>query len=770
MLRVTRYQSWQEVQELRPLWNGLLSRSSSDTVFLTWQWCEAWWNNYGAGREISILAAWDKQELVGIAPLYVEPVRLYGKSWKRLRFIGDGSHDSDYLDCFVELDREAEAMAAFASYLGDQRDSWDWMELNGPRKVSGCVAALLECAREKNWELKAESIPCSTLKLPASWEDYLRLLEPRFRTKVRSSLALLSNSIKSDPVPCTSNTDIDSWLALLFDLHTRRWASEDMPGVFRHAAKRTFYRDLSRAALNEGWLAFHRVNWGERPLALQYGLVYRNCFHLLQEAYDPDFATIRPGVALRGWLMRHWIENGLGEYDFLAGVAPHKIAWGAGEVLSTRLLISASTAGKAVALSVPKLGAQLRESFARATPSAVLALRKKIVLRSEKKTWRSRDSEHRAGRGAGVTQVARLAASAAYSSALLGRAGRMIATKYTLNPAIRSWRLPVRRRERPVVHIFQYHRVNADRDSFMGGLDVEVFRAQMQYLASVFPIISLDQVAQGTFSDQHQYYAAVTFDDGYRDNFVAAFPILKQLGIPATIFLATGYIESGQLPWYDQVRLAFKLTTRSHFYVDRCGPGGDLKVPSSRLALMERTLGWLRRMPESGRKAALDEDFRGLGVASDLNLPNEMLRWEDIKQMSKNNIRFGAHTVTHPVLSQISVSALKPEIEGSKRTIEKRLQLPVLHFAYPFGQVADFTPEATHAVHDAGFKTAVTTIWGLNEPGDDPLLLKRFTPWQTNLAEFKMKLDWFRFCQPQKVRDDSRAKVASSTLTQEARV
>ncbi|HZZ15005.1 MAG TPA: GNAT family N-acetyltransferase, partial [Candidatus Sulfotelmatobacter sp.] len=696
--------------------------------------------------------------------------RLYGKSWKRLRFIGDGSHDSDYLDCFVELGREAETMAAFASYLEDQRHSWDWMELNGPRKASGCVAALLECAREKKWELKADSIPCSTLKLPANWEDYLRRLEPRFRTKVRSSLALLSNSIKSDPVQCASNTDIDGWLALLFDLHTRRWASEDKPGVFRQSAKRSFYRDLSRAALDEGWLAFHRINWGERPLALQYGLVYRNCFHLLQEAYDPDFAAIRPGVALRAWLMQHWIENGLGEYDFLAGVAPHKIAWGATEVLSTRLLVSASTAGKAVALSVPKLGAQLRESFARATPSAVLALRKKIMLRSGKKAWHSPGSEHRAGPGSGVTQVARLAASAAYASALLGRAGRMIATKYTLNPVMRSWTLPVRRRERPVVHIFQYHRVNSDRDPFMGGLDVEVFRAQMQYLASAFPIVSLDQVAQGTFSDQHQYCAAVTFDDGYRDNFVAAFPILKQFGIPATIFLATGYIESGQLPWYDQVRLAFKLTTRAHFYVDRCGPGGDLKVPSSRLALMERTLGWLRRMPELGRKAALEEVFRGLGVASNLNLPNEMLRWEDIKQMSKNNISFGAHTVTHPVLSQISVSALKPEIEGSKRTIEKRLQLPVLHFAYPFGQAADFTPEAKHAVQDAGFKTAVTTIRGLNEPGDDPLLLKRFTPWETSLAEFKLKLDWFRFCQPQKARDHSLGKAASSPLTQEARV
>jgi CelD/BcsL family acetyltransferase involved in cellulose biosynthesis/peptidoglycan/xylan/chitin deacetylase (PgdA/CDA1 family) len=770
MLRVARYQTWQELQELRSRWNSLLSCSSSDTVFLTWQWCEAWWKNYGSGREISVLAAWDKEELVGVAPLYVDPVRLYGKSWRRLRFIGDGSHDSDYLDCFVKLGCEAETMAAFAGHLGDERESWDWMELDGPRKASACVVALLACAREKNWALKVEPVTCSTLRLPNSWEDYLRMLEPRFRTKVRSSLALLNNSIKSDPVPCASNRDIDSWLALLFDLHTRRWADEGMPGVFRHSTKRSFYRDLSRAALDQGWLTFHRLDWGERPLALQYGLVYRNCFHLLQEAYDPSFSTMRPGFALRAWLMRHWIEKGLSEYDFLAGAAPHKLDWGATEVFSTRLLISASTAGKAMALTVPKLSTQWRESFVQATPTAVLALRRKIVLGADRKTWRPRDSHYHSVNSSGVRRIARRAAAAAYSSALFGRAGRMIATKYTWSPAGRGWKLPLRRRERPAVHIFQYHRINADRDPFLGGLAVEAFRAQMQYLASVFPIVSLDQVAQGVFPDQHQYCAAVTFDDGYRDNFVCAFPILKQLGIPATIFLATGYVDSGQLPWYDQVRLAFKLTTRAYFSVDRGGPGGSLKVVGSRLSLMERTLGWLRRIPEVERGPGLQEVFRELGVASDVNLPNQMLRWEDIRQMSKQNISFGAHTVTHPVLSQIPVSQLKPEIEGSKRTIEKRLQQPVAHFAYPFGQAADLNNEARHAVQAAGFTTAVTTMWGLNELGDDPLLLKRFTPWETNLAEFKMKLDWFRFCQPQKVSEPTSLQTAASFPAQEARV
>ena len=102
------------------------------------------------------------------------------------------------------------------------------------------------------------------------------------------------------------------------------------------------------------------------------------------------------------------------------------------------------------------------------------------------------------------------------------------------------------------------------------GLDLDVIPRPDGIRCEELPDrVTMDQVAQGAVYDQHQYCIAITFDDGYRDNFVCAFPILKKLGIPATIFLATEYMDSGQLPWYDQVRLAFKLTTRAHFYVDR---------------------------------------------------------------------------------------------------------------------------------------------------------------------------------------------------------
>jgi peptidoglycan/xylan/chitin deacetylase (PgdA/CDA1 family) len=121
-----------------------------------------------------------------------------------------------------------------------------------------------------------------------------------------------------------------------------------------------------------------------------------------------------------------------------------------------------------------------------------------------------------------------------------------------------------------------------------------------------------------------------------------------------------------------------------------------------------------------------------------------MLGWNEIRQMNKNGISFGAHTVTHPVLGSLPVSRLQEEIAGSKATVENRLQVPVRHFAYPFGKQADFIGEAKQVVQAAGFQTAVTTVAGFNGPGQDLLELKRFNINESDPALFGLKYDWSR--------------------------
>ena len=750
MLKIARYGTWEEVQELKELWNHLLSESKSDTVFLTWEWCAAWWRNYGAGRNLAILAAWEEREVVGIAPFYVDKVHSYGSDWKTLRLIGDGSEDSDYLDCFVRQGREKEAIAAFGEFLELHRGLWDLLDLNGPRQQSPCVAAMVAWAGERHWKCTSSVIPCATLSLPDTWETYLKLLEPRFRTKVRSSLAMIDQHLRSTPLECNTNERIDSWLPQLFDLHTHRWSMSSHPGVFRGTQKQSFYRDLSLAALEAGWLAFHGLNWGERPLAFQYGLVYRNCFHLLQEAYNPDFGQIRPGIALRAWLLRHWIAAGLREYDFLAGAANYKMEWGARRTFVVRKLLAAKRTSTITCLELPRLQTGTKEVIRRITPYKLLSLRKAFFSWRQRRQWGpARGAEIVADRHI-MSRTGRWLVSRFYSRTPLGSVGRRLASHYAWERGhARNRFVPLRHRDQPVCQIFLYHRINDDGDPFISGIPLSIFKRQMEYLARNFPVITLDQLASEDFSDGHPYYVAVTFDDGYRDNFVSAFPVLKNLGIPATIFLATGYIDSGELPWYDQVRLAFKLTKRAHFSTaDLAGPKGSLEGISDRLRNLEETLAWLRRMQQKERPEAIRELFRVLGVPSALSLPNQMLKWDEIRQMSRQNITFGAHTVSHPALSKIPESEMREEVLGSKLAVEDRLQLPVSHFAYPFGEPFDFNVRVKRTVEESGFKSAVTTIWGLNRPNDDRFELRRFNPWEADPAVFQLKLDWYRFREP----------------------
>ena len=736
-MKVVLHESWDHVRQLSADWNRLLSQSSSDTIFLTWEWVEAWWNTYSRGRSPFVLSAWEGSELVGIAPLYSDTSRQWSRRWTHLRLIGDDSADSDYLDCFTKRGQEREIMAEFLEFLDEVPDRWDWIHLEGVPRDSDCLAAIGECAAKRDWKLAYEDIPCASLQLPDHWEKYLNTLRPRIRTKVRSSLAYFDRRLGLTPSECSLAGEIDAWLGQLFDLHGRRWATSNRPGVFREEKKRSFYRRVSCATVQKGWLAFHRLAWGDRTLALQYGFRYHGHYYVLQEGYDPSFRTLRPATALRAWILRDNIARGLSEYDFLAGTARHKLDWGAGLKVCRQVVLARKPAAAWISVSAPTLSRLWRERVRRVIPEAVLSRRRDWRVAQKQKGV----NDSTAGAVSPSTRLTRWSASHLYVHTPFGAISRSLADRYTWQSDA-GWSS----RSMPVCTIFRYHRVNDDHDPFFAAVPVSQFLGQMEYLARHFHFVSLDQVASGELRcEGKRSCVAITFDDGYRDNFVHALPILRRMKIPATIFLTTGYVESGNLPWYDQVRLAFKLTVQSRFSLQAMGgPSLSLESEELRHQAMQAALAWLRTTHDVNRLRWLPELFRELRVPSEPTLPATMLSWNEIRQMSKEGISFGAHTVTHPVLGGLQVSQLEDEILGSKKTIENRLQIPVRHFAYPFGKPADFGRDAKRIVQAAGFQTAVTTIPGNNGPEQDPLELKRFSPDERDLGLFGLKLDWSR--------------------------
>jgi len=298
------------------------------------------------------------------------------------------------------------------------------------------------------------------------------------------------------------------------------------------------------------------------------------------------------------------------------------------------------------------------------------------------------------------------------------------------------------------VQILTYHRVNDDLDPFFSGISIAAFRSQMEYLASNCAVLSLeDAVYRLRHSDVPDNAVVVTFDDGYKDNFSNAFPILKQLSIPASIFLATDVVGSQRVLWHDRVFSAFRETQVEWLN----GIGIDqrrypLTSLEDKLSAQREVLNWLWALNDDERFFWIDRLNSELGVCDRKETPNLMLNWDEIKIMQQHIVTFGSHTMTHPILSRISIERIKTEIQCSKKTIEEHLKVPVRTFAYPVGRNQDFNEDAKILLQEAGYICAVTTIPGTNESGQDPFELRRATPWETYLPAFAAKLNWYKFC------------------------
>ena len=301
--------------------------------------------------------------------------------------------------------------------------------------------------------------------------------------------------------------------------------------------------------------------------------------------------------------------------------------------------------------------------------------------------------------------------------------------------------LCVRTRRDRVFQILMYHRVNDQSDGFLPSTSIRTFSMQMQYLAENYSVLSLeDMVACAKVQDVPERAIVVSLDDGYRDNFTQAFPILQQHGLPATVFLATDAIGTGNRLWHDNVCWAISRTTVSVVYGYGKDCGHSLYSPKEKLTAIDNILWYFRSLSKSERDMQLQTLMRELGIQENHSAIPLMLSWDEVRIMRAGGIRFGAHTMSHPILSNLSDEEVRHEVRNSKRVIEENLQESVMSFAYPSGRVCDFNERVRSIVREEGFDCAVTTVSGVN-PGDaDVFSLKRDGFWDKNPGVFGVRL------------------------------
>ena len=287
--------------------------------------------------------------------------------------------------------------------------------------------------------------------------------------------------------------------------------------------------------------------------------------------------------------------------------------------------------------------------------------------------------------------------------------------------------------------------MNDDGDPFFPAISTALFEQEMRYLAKHYKVVSLSDLLTRLEDGSPERTLAITFDDGYLDNYENAFPVLQRYGLPATIFLTTGSVDSRLPLWFEQLAGAVKKTSLDHLDLELDIPRRFwMRTTAERLDANGAIFSVLRGLPDKQRRDWLDVILRQLGaVEADRDRYGKMLTWDQVRLMKSRGIDFGGHTVTHPFIARLTPEQVEWEVGECKRRIEDELQLPVASFAYPNGREEDFGKWNKNVVRSAGYRAAVTTIWGLNYRSTDPMELRRGGPWEESPALFAYKMDWY---------------------------
>ncbi|MGC4061974.1 MAG: polysaccharide deacetylase family protein [Aquabacterium sp.] len=269
---------------------------------------------------------------------------------------------------------------------------------------------------------------------------------------------------------------------------------------------------------------------------------------------------------------------------------------------------------------------------------------------------------------------------------------------------------------------FNYHRIGdaagSPYDHALYSATQEGFAEQMAFLASNFDVISPKDLA-GLGGAPKGRQVLVTFDDGYRDNYELAFPVLRAQGVSATFFVTAGFLDDGLLAWWDEVAWMVRHATQASL------PAGEWLKATLPLdkAQHETTIYTLLKTYKAldGARCAAFLDWLGQATGSG-RCPTDDARkawmtWDMVREMRDGGMAIGGHTVHHPVLSRLTPEQQAAEISGTGARIQAELGERMRWFAYPVGGRDAFNEHTRCALDEAGVELAFSYYGGFRRFG-----------------------------------------------------
>lgn len=288
------------------------------------------------------------------------------------------------------------------------------------------------------------------------------------------------------------------------------------------------------------------------------------------------------------------------------------------------------------------------------------------------------------------------------------------------------------------VRIIAYHRVmDFDESTYPFDLELisatqQAFREQVLYLSKYYTPMTFADLLSVKANNQSipRNAVIITFDDGFNDNYEFAFPILKEAGVPATIFISTDYMDQPETLWFDELAYIVKKKLEKDYSIEF--KDFSITIPATsehdKEESLKRILQWIKRVPDQDRVTFLQNLKEKIPIDKRSNQLSTPMTWDQVIELDKNGIEIGSHSCSHPILAQLSTEQLEHELRDSKCEIEERLKRACPVISYPVGGKDAYNNQVLDLVHKSGYQFGCTYEPGFNSIANlerNPFTLKR---------------------------------------------
>jgi peptidoglycan/xylan/chitin deacetylase (PgdA/CDA1 family) len=270
------------------------------------------------------------------------------------------------------------------------------------------------------------------------------------------------------------------------------------------------------------------------------------------------------------------------------------------------------------------------------------------------------------------------------------------------------------------IYVFNYHRIgNKEKTHFDRAIfscTQQAFEQQIIELKKHFTIINTVQLAQLIEQDEitNSRFAVITFDDGYLDNYTQALPVLVKHKVPAVFYLTTKFLDTNSITWWDEIAYLLRKSHGLTYHLPNSIK--KYKLDNNNIdKIIQQIMSDIKQAKNLSVLTALEDIRIQFPLAKEqLQDDNSQLfmGWEHAQALIDQGMEIGSHTLTHPILSQLSDEQHNQEIIESKLVLEERLKCKINSIAYPVGRYYCYNQKSFEYSASAGYNIGFN-----NEPG-----------------------------------------------------